>query len=162
MQPVRMSFLSWYETLSSFVRRKIAWSKLGCVAAIAADGRAVKVRILIRDHNNGTWTLSQESRIEQVTIAHGGQQLSHLSWSPSGVELAVVDTLGRISIFQMINAMNRYIQSRSTKSDHEDDLGVMIGMTWLTVERQVGAPFTGVFHRLRCIRVSLVSISHQE
>ena len=75
--------------------------------------------------------------MEQVANVHGGQQLLYLSWNHTGYELAVTDALGRISIFQMHVALNKLILKRSVKMDPEDDLGVVVGMTWLAHERPV-------------------------
>lgn len=45
--------------------------------------------------------------------------------------------LGRISIHQIVVAVNKLAMSRTPRTDPEDDLGVVIGMEWLSVDKQV-------------------------
>jgi hypothetical protein len=117
--------------------RKVAWSNLGCIAYVKRDGNGVVIRNLLCRPEDGRWTLGGEFPVSQVSPNDDGQQIVHLSWNPSGSELAVVDMLGRLSIFTIYIAVNRLNQSRSSIVDQEDDLGAIVGMSWLNVERMV-------------------------
>ncbi|KAI9804371.1 MAG: mediator complex subunit [Piccolia ochrophora] len=116
--------------------QKLAWSKIGCVAQITPDGHGVVVRNLVCDPQDGKWSLSQDHPIPPVQPEHEAHQLVHLSWNHTGSELAVMDALGRISVFAIVMAMNRMQLSRSPMSDQEDDLGAIAGMIWLSSDRQ--------------------------
>ncbi len=119
--------------------RKVAWSRLGCLAVISPDGRKVYVRNLQCNPDDGRWTLSRENLVFQANAAHERNELCHLSWNHSGAEVAVVDVLGRILVFQIVIAVNRLLASRPHDHLHhqEDDLGAVVGMAWLNTERQV-------------------------
>lgn len=75
---------------------------------------------------------------------HGNIDLVHLSWSHTGNELAIVDRLGRISIYTLSVAINRFNISRRCNVDSEDDLGAVVGMTWLYADKPVWH-FAGTF-----------------
>lgn len=66
------------------------------------------------------------------------QRLVHLEWSQTGGDLAVADSMGRISIFTMsLNAINLAVLSRPATIDQEHELSRAVGMYWLNPERQV-------------------------
>ena len=117
--------------------RKLAWSKLGCIASISTDGRRVHGRNVMYDADNGQWRLSRECLVHQANEAQEGHRLCHLSWNHSGGELAVFDVMGRITVLQMVMAMNRLLVSRPSDHHHEDDLGGVVGAIWLQTDRTV-------------------------
>jgi mediator of RNA polymerase II transcription subunit 16, fungi type len=86
---------------------------------------------------DGKWGLSDESLIEAIPHLHKGQALTHLCWSPSGSELAVVDVCGRVSVLTMSMALNNFLVLRSPSKDSEDDLNAPVGMFWLNFDRNV-------------------------
>jgi mediator of RNA polymerase II transcription subunit 16 len=142
--------------------RKVAWSNLGCIAYVKRDGNGVIIRNLLCRPEDGRWTLGGEFPISQAVPNDDGQQIVHLSWNPSGSELAVVDTLGRLSIFTIYIAVNRLSLSRSGVVDQEDDLGAIVGMSWLNIERMVIDHLRKViFSVLRSFLVSALSACRQ-
>ncbi|KAJ5107443.1 Mediator complex subunit Med16 [Penicillium angulare] len=102
-------------------RQKIAWSRLGCIAYISSDGLRVNLRHLKCNHSDGKWTLSDETPLVPVTETHGGNQLVHLSWNETGSEMAVVDCLGRVSIYSISLALNSITPVRQAQLDSSDD-----------------------------------------
>ncbi|KAH0564742.1 hypothetical protein GP486_001870 [Trichoglossum hirsutum] len=123
------------ELRSSGCNQKVAWSNLGCIAYVKRDGNGVIIRNLLCRPDDGRWTLGGEFPVSQAVPNDEGQQIVHLSWNPAGSELAMVDTLGRLSIFTIYVAVNRLSLCRSGVVDQEDDLGVIVGMSWLNMER---------------------------
>jgi mediator of RNA polymerase II transcription subunit 16 len=117
--------------------RKIAWSRLGCIAYISADGLQVNLRHLNSSPSNGKWVLSEETTLAPVAETHGGNQLVHLSWNESGSEMAVVDCLGRISIYSISIALNSITGVRQANFDSSDDSNQIVGMMWLNTQRMV-------------------------
>ncbi len=115
----------------------MAWSKLGCIAYITHDGQGVDVRNLLCRAGDGKWAMSGDNPVDQVSSVHEQQHLVHLSWNHTGSELAVVDIFGRISIFSILIAMNRFAISRSCVLDQEDDMGAIVGLSWLNIDRPV-------------------------
>ena len=117
--------------------RKVAWSKLGCIAYITQGGQGVNIRNLLCRADDGKWTLSGDYPLNQISSVHEQPSLVHLSWNQTGSELAVVDIFGRISVFSILIAMNRFAVSRSCVVDQEDDLGAIVGLFWLNIDRPV-------------------------
>ncbi|KAK2754263.1 mediator complex subunit [Arachnomyces sp. PD_36] len=115
--------------------RKIAWSKLGCIAYISQDNLAVYIRHLRCRPDDGKWVLSDDTLLNQVADTHGGCPLLHLSWNEAGSELAVADSAGRISVFPVSMAMNSFGCSRNAMMDPDDDGNQVVGMLWLNVNR---------------------------
>lgn len=117
--------------------RKVAWSRLGCVAYISPDGVRVNVRHLQCRSLDGKWQLSEHSSLAAVTETHGGSQLTHLCWNETGSELAVVDCLGRVSIYSLSMALNCVTGLRQASFDSGDDSSQIVGMMWLNTSRSV-------------------------
>lgn len=119
--------------------RKVAWSKLGCIAYITQDGQGVNVRNVLCRAEDGKWTMSGDYPVDRISSVHEPQQLVHLSWNHTGSELVVVDVFGRISILSILIAMNRFAVSRSCILDQEDDMGAVVGLSWLNIDRPVAS-----------------------
>lgn len=119
------------------INRKLACSKLGHIAYITRDRTAVILRNHICNPEDGKWKLSKEYPIQQIRSLHEGCQLEHLSWNHAGTDLAVTDSMGRISIFNMAVVSNQMSPSRSCLADQEDDLSAIAGLFWLNPERSV-------------------------
>lgn len=117
--------------------RKVTWSRLGYIAFISPDGVRVTVRHLQCRPADGKWVLSEESTLNPVTEAHNGTQLVHLSCNETGSELAVVDCLGRVSIFSISMALNSITGQRQASFDSSDDSNQIVGMMWLNTSRSV-------------------------
>lgn len=117
--------------------RKITWSRLGCVAYISPDGTRVSVRHLQCRPSDGKWVLGGESFLATVTEAHNGNRLVHLSCNETGSELAVVDCLGRVSIYSISMALNSITGLRQAMLDSSDDSNQVVGMMWLNTTRSV-------------------------
>lgn len=117
--------------------RKIAWSRLGCVAYISQDSSRVNVRHLQCQKSDGKWTLSDETPLNQVAEAHDGHALVHLCWNESGSELAIADTSGRVSIYSIPIALNSVNGARQAAFDAADDGAQIVGMMWLNQNRSV-------------------------
>ena len=100
------------------------------------------MRVIVRNlqcrPSDGKWVLSEESPLTSVTEAHGGNSLVHLSWNETGADLAVVDCLGRISIYSISMALNSITGLRQAAFDSSDDSNQIVGMMWLNTQRTVG------------------------
>lgn len=80
--------------------------------------------------------LSGDLSLQNATPS--GSQVAHVSWSPSGAELAVIDVLGRVTIFSTLLAVNRFRQIHtSSEFDAGDDLAAVIGLHWLALSHSV-------------------------
>ncbi|KAI9737316.1 MAG: mediator complex subunit [Claussenomyces sp. TS43310] len=111
----------------------IAWSKWGSIASIPADGAALEFRSLRCHPRDGTWSLSDPTIFAQSFPSPEGGLLQHLSWSPNGCDLAVVDAAGRVSILTIQTAMNKPSFSRSSQMDTLDELNAVVGSYWLNL-----------------------------
>lgn len=117
--------------------RKVAWSRLGCVAYISKDGQRINVRHLHCRPSDGKWTLSDDTPLFPVTEVHGGHMLIHLYWNETGSELAVVDSSGRVSIYSISIALNSIAGQRQATYDPDDEANQIVGMMWLNTHRSV-------------------------
>ena len=129
---------NWYRTDILF--RRIAWSKLGCIASIAEDGHGVILQALMCSPKDGQWKLSDPSERHGGSSMRSEHPLEHISWNHVGSELAAIDVFGRISIYSILIAMNRMVPIRSCAQDLEDDLGAIVGIMWLNPDRTVCKP----------------------
>lgn len=64
--------------------------------------------------------------------------LVHLSWNQQGNELAVFDSVGRISIWSTLNvAMGELVRPKKCVVDVEDQLSAVVGLLWLNPDKMV-------------------------
>ncbi|KAE8150072.1 mediator complex, subunit Med16 [Aspergillus avenaceus] len=119
--------------------QKIAWSKQGCIAYISQDTLRVNLRHLECRPSDGKWVLSDDTPLQPVAEAHGGHPLVHLCWNEIGSELAVVDSSGRVSIYNIAISLNTLAGQRQAAFDTVDDGSQIVGMMWLNVNRSVHA-----------------------
>jgi mediator of RNA polymerase II transcription subunit 16 len=112
--------------------RKTAWSKSGCVACITPDNYGVNLRVFSRDTETGKWDLGKEVPLE---LPQGREvfQLTHLSWSYLGNDLAVVDEAGRVMIFSCLMALDRMHVERAEIAHPESEVDAVVGMHWLAI-----------------------------
>ncbi|KAI9775375.1 MAG: mediator complex subunit [Candelina submexicana] len=102
--------------------RRIAWSRLGCIAYTSRDGLDLTMRNLYCNSEDGKWALSEPYPVTRSAFVHEGHQIVHLLWSTTGSELAVVDLFAPI---------------RLASVDTDDELSAVVGLYWLNHERQV-------------------------
>ncbi len=114
--------------------RRIAWSKWGSIASIAANGTSLELRNLRCHPRDGTWALSEPTVTSTLpSTGGGGGPLKHLCWSPTGSELAVADASGRITILSVFSSLNKPSLMRNSQSDPLDDLHAIVGCFWLNL-----------------------------
>lgn len=129
--------------------RGVAWSKWGSIASIASNGAALELRNLRCHPDNGSWSLSEATVTPNFTTALEGGPLKHLSWSPTGCDLAVIDAAGRVTILSVFSTLNKPSLSRPCSSDPADDLHGIVGSYWLNLapyppQRPVSLRFAGL------------------
>ncbi|GAB1196322.1 mediator complex subunit [Aspergillus pseudonomiae] len=95
----------------------------------------VNLRHLECRPSDGKWVLSDDTPLHPVAEAHGGQPLVHLCWNEIGSELAVVDSSGRVSIYNIAISLNSLAGQRQAAFDPIDDGAQIVGMMWLNVQR---------------------------
>ena len=95
------------------------------------------LRHLLCDPADGQWCLGSEYVVDEVSVAHSDHPIVHLSWNPNGIDLAIVDVLGQLSIFSVLPPMNRLNLFRRCVVDPEDSLSTIVGLMWLNTERTV-------------------------
>lgn len=125
--PLEISFCT-YET-----HRSVAWSKWGSIATIASNGTDLELRNLRCHPGNGTWALSDPTITSSTIPAPEGGPLRHLSWSPTGSELAIIDSVGRITIMGLFSTLNKSSLQRPSQLDPVDDLHRVVGSFWLNI-----------------------------
>jgi mediator of RNA polymerase II transcription subunit 16 len=116
-----------------FILRGIAWSKWGSIASINSAGTGLELRNLRCHPRDGSWDLSEPTVTPQLTTNLDGGPLKHISWSPTGSELAVVDSAGRVTILQIFSSLNKPTLARPCNTDSADDLHAVVGSFWLNL-----------------------------
>jgi hypothetical protein len=115
------------------LRRAIAWSKWGSIASITPGGATLELRNLRCSPTDGTWALSEPTLTPPLTTSMDGGPLKHLCWSPTGSELAVIDSAGRVAILTIFSSLNKPTLSRHPQMDPVDDLHAVVGCYWLNL-----------------------------
>lgn len=110
--------------------QQIAWSKSGSIASVASDGYTLEIRHLRSHPEDGTWGLSR-SNVSNFNSSQDGGPIRHLVWSPTGSELAVIDSVGRVTILAMFASLNKLNIVKSCHIDSVDDLQTVVGSYWL-------------------------------
>lgn len=113
--------------------RAVAWSKWGSIAAISSNGATLELRNLRCHPEDGSWTLSEPTTTPPFTATLDGGPLKHLSWSPTGSELAVIDAAGRVTILGLFSSLNKPTLHRASQVDPADDLHRIVGSYWLNL-----------------------------
>lgn len=96
------------------------------------------MRHLCCDPSNGTWALSEATVTSSSNPAPEGGPLRHVSWSPTGSDLAVIDSVGRVTIMSIFSTLNKSSLHRPSQMDPVDDLHRVVGNFWLHI-----APYGG-------------------
>ncbi|KAF5859321.1 mediator complex subunit [Aspergillus alliaceus] len=135
--------------------QKIAWSKQGCIAYISQDTLRVNLRHLECRPSDGKWVLSDDTPLHPVAETHGGQPLVHLSWNEIGSELAVVDSSGRVSIYNIAISLNSLAGQRQAGFDPVDDGAQIVGMMWLNIQRSRWYKDAGLIHHFDAAQLVL-------
>lgn len=113
--------------------RSIAWSKWGSIASIAANGTRLELRNLRCHPDNGAWALNEPLLTENFSESGDGGPIKHLSWGPTGSDLAAIDAAGRVAILSVFSSLNKVNLSRIGQMDPADDLHAVVGSYWLNL-----------------------------
>ncbi|KAF2094468.1 hypothetical protein NA57DRAFT_46246 [Rhizodiscina lignyota] len=116
--------------------QRIGWSRYGPIASINPDSRGVKAACLIRDTKSGRWRLSESMPLK---LPEGSDsRFKHVSWSYVGSDLAVVDTLGRLLIYNCALGHAHLDLRKDCGADSNDEMSSIVGMHWLPQYSQAG------------------------
>ncbi|KAH7171053.1 mediator complex, subunit Med16 [Dactylonectria macrodidyma] len=113
--------------------QSVAWSKTGTIASITPDGLAVELRYLQRNPENGSWDLSEPTPCDLVS-GSPTIPIVHLAWAGTSVpDLAVIDSVGRVSILSCSISLNHAHIQRKWDSDSVDEMHGIMGAYWLSI-----------------------------
>lgn len=141
MLPVRTRTMRLRVAHRLTVYRTVAWSRGGTIASIRPDGLSLEFRALRCHPDNGSWGLSEKTTTD-IVKGTPTNPLVHLEWSGTSVpELAVIDSVGRVTLMNFSISLNSPFVSRTWDSDSVDDVNTVVGCHWLPVappNQQVG------------------------
>ncbi len=120
-------------------RKRLAWSRLGCLASLAPDARVVNLAHLHFSGSESKWKLSKERPVDLSANGDNQHPLLQLEWSQSGADLSLVDAAGRVTVINITSvALNETAVVRPATLDREDELNQALAIYWLNVDRPVG------------------------
>lgn len=109
------------------------------MAFIGADRKTVSVQCL-QFHHDGQWRLSEyvePTLMDKLSGFYRGFDFVHVAWGPSGNELLVIDSCGRIAVGYVFVALNRIIIQKLLNYDPDDNFNAVVALKWL---KQVKKP----------------------
>lgn len=83
--------------------------------------------------------MSKEHFLDDLSNAHNYHEIKHLAWGHTGTELAVVDAVGQISIYNVYSAIDRLTVVRRCSPDPEGHLSAVVGLVWAYSDKSVGS-----------------------
>lgn len=114
---------------------KLVWSNAGYIAQIVEGGRKIALRTTVRNIKTGAWNLTAESK--HPIEAPPGAAFKHLETSHLGMELAAVDSHGRVWVYSSahmpIGKMSQTQQQPEDSKIFGSDMDAVVGMHWLGV-----------------------------
>lgn len=116
--------------------RKLAWSKTGSIAHICRSGQSVDIHHFSRTPGTTEFTLSRALSLLSPN-SRFQFPLTNLTWSPSGNELAVFDSVGGVAIYTTWIAINRMKPALVYASDGSEFEAAVVGVQWLRPDRTV-------------------------
>jgi hypothetical protein len=128
------------DNIVTFQRSKrVAWSRLGCVAALSLESLSVNIGHLLFSGAGEKWLLHKEQAIDLSANGENQHPVLQLEWSQSGSDLALADSAGRVTVVNVsAMALNETTVVRPAILDREDELGQVLAMCWLNIDRPVG------------------------
>jgi hypothetical protein len=112
--------------------RKIAWSEVSTIAYINDDDISVSIQVYIQAED-GSFKLSPPTSLDLAF--HQSERITHLEFSHQGLELAVVDRSGRVSVH---NAGQDGINKLVMTASHDEQLGSLRDASVLALKWQAG------------------------
>ncbi|KAF1984807.1 hypothetical protein K402DRAFT_395496 [Aulographum hederae CBS 113979] len=111
----------------------ICWSRSGNIAAITPDGHRVNLYHFIHNPSKREWEVSEPAPLAlTLPIFPNEPHIRHVSWSPMGNDLAVVDSSGRITIHASHMAtVEKMVMIKDFSSDLNDEMNSVVGLYWL-------------------------------
>ena len=113
---------------------------MGAIAYITSDRRNVKISCLQFRESERIWDISdytERNLSEFISRFYRGYDFTHVTWSPHGTDLLLIDSSGRIAVGIVFIALNRLIIAKVLNSDPEDNLNAVVGLKWLDMKRRV-------------------------
>lgn len=113
---------------------------MGAIAYITSDHRNVKICCLQFKRKEGIWgstNYTDRSLSELIGRLYRGFDWTHVTWSPHGTDLLIIDSAGRIAVAVVYIALNRLIVTKALNCDPEDNMNAVVGFKWLDLKRRV-------------------------
>ncbi|KAK9236719.1 mediator complex, subunit Med16 [Lipomyces kononenkoae] len=121
----------------------VAWSKVGLIAyapkpILDDPARAAHVYTsYIHCADGEHWDIAKPQLLEDVSRIHGNAEITHLSWSLFGVELACVDARGKVSIFLHNGLLNHLSCVYQSPAPLDGFASGIVGFKWLNMNKPI-------------------------
>ena len=90
----------------------------------------------VRDGQTGIWNLSKPIPIPPGTDSLSLNEIVHVAWNSMGNALSVVDSCGRILIYNTGSVQGDLSLVRQNLMDQDDSMHALVGLHWLPVHPQ--------------------------
>ena len=101
-----------------------------------SDCHGVHVYNYVRDAQTSTWNLSKPIPIPPGTDSLSLNEIVHVAWNSMGNALSVVDSCGRILIYNTGSVQGDLSLVRQNLMDQDDSMHALVGLHWLPVYPQ--------------------------
>ncbi|SEI31966.1 YALIA101S02e06260g1_1 [Yarrowia lipolytica] len=126
-------------------RESISWNRNGIIASIGDEG--VETNLLVCTDGQD-WVLTKPTLYAPKSILQPPttsfvtphRAFCHVEWSPSGSDLAIIDTLGSLYIYSQYTTLSPITCLRKPPSEELTtpiDLNAIVGFTWVAPEKPV-------------------------
>jgi mediator of RNA polymerase II transcription subunit 16, fungi type len=118
--------------------RRVAFSRYGPIAAISPDSKTICSYCLLRDPRTGSWKLSKPRKFRPS--GQSDVKLKHLEWNWMGPDLALLDSSGRVFIYDCLLGHAHIDLKRDGSADSSDEMSQVVGMHWLPPHKALKLP----------------------
>lgn len=103
---------------------------MGSIASVAEDGYTVLINVFVRDPLTRAYSIDT-IKAQELPNHKPVHETAHLTFSPSGSDLVVIDKQGGVLVHQMMVSLQRLMQLSLYDTVSADASGAVVACHWL-------------------------------